>query len=78
MAAAGSRWACPGGAGPFVDTRCPHVRWSGALGLGLVVFSDRNFNRACDAGPPLLSVVAQDAAVPTRETSWGSLKSHYR
>ena len=75
---AGFAASTPTGDGHFFDTRVHHVRWSGALGLRIVVFSDRNFNRAFDDGPPLFSVVAQDAAAPTRATSWGSLKSPSR
>ncbi len=64
--------------GHYSDTRVHHIRWSGALSLRIVVFSDRNFNRAFDDGPPQFSIVAQDAAVPVRDTSWGALKAIYR
>jgi|GEM_PF-1911630 len=68
----------PTGDGHFADTRIHHIHWSGALSIRILVFSDRNFNRAFDDAPPRVSIVAQDAAVPTRKTSWGALKSLYR
>lgn len=64
--------------GYYSDTVAHRVWWSGATGLRIVVFSDKNFNGVFDDGPPLYSVFCDDNTVPVEETSWGALKALYR
>ncbi len=67
----------PVGDGTFTGSSAHTVRWSGGVSVRIVVYSDRNFNRAFDGGDLAWSIVASDNTVPVRETTWGELKARY-
>jgi hypothetical protein len=67
----------PTGDGYFADTREHHIRWSGAIGLRIVVFVDKNFNGVFDDGPPEFAIRADDNTIPVEKTSWGAVKALY-
>ena len=67
----------PTGDGFYSDVYKYHVRWSGSIGLRILVFSDKNFNGVFDDGPPLFNVRAEDNAIPVQETTWGAVKALY-
>ncbi len=68
----------PVGDGTYSGSAAHVVRWSGGVSVRIVVFSDRNFNRAFDDGEIAWSIVASDNTVPVSETTWGRLKAFYR
>lgn len=67
----------PTGDGYYADTLSREIRWRGAIGLRIVVFSDKNMNGVFDDGPPLFSVLAEDHTIPVEPTTWGALKALY-
>ena len=67
----------PTGDGYYSDVDEHHLKWSGPLGLRIVVFMDKDFDGALDGGPPRFTIFAIDGAVPVEETSWGRVKALY-
>lgn len=67
----------PTGDGHYADTFSRHLTWSGAVGLRITVYNDKNNNMLYDGGPPPYSILVEDNTVPTRETTWGAIKALY-
>jgi hypothetical protein len=64
--------------GYYADTRAHDLRWSGAIGLRITVYSDKNDDMVYNGGVPRFSILVTDNTVATEETSWGELKAMYR
>jgi hypothetical protein len=67
----------PTGDGHYADVVEHHLRWSGALGVRVAVFMDKDADGALDGGRPRFTIYAIDSAVPVEETSWGRVKALY-
>jgi hypothetical protein len=68
----------PVGDGFYADTYTRHVGWSGAIGLRITVYNDKDGDRLHSGGKPQFSIWVEDNAVRTEETTWGSIKALYR
>jgi hypothetical protein len=68
----------PVGDGFYADAYQQHVAWSGAVGLRITVYSDKDNDKLYSGGEPLFSVWVEDNAVRTEETTWGAVKALYR
>jgi hypothetical protein len=53
------------------------LKWNGAQVMTIVVFADKNGNRVLD-GEPVYRVVMEDLTVPTKNKTWGGIKSMYQ
>lgn len=67
----------PTGDGHYADTLGRHIYWSGAVGLRIIVFCDKNNNQVYDDGEPQYSILAEDNTVRTEEKTWGAIKALY-
>jgi hypothetical protein len=63
--------------GFFSNSRNVHVLWSGAVGIRIVAYADKNNNRVFDGGTPRWSIYVEDNSVPVDNTSWGAIKAMY-
>jgi len=63
--------------GYYSDTRSHAFSWVGAPAMQIIVFSDKDADGAF-AGTPTCRIVANDAAVPVSEATWGRVKALYR
>lgn len=65
------------GDGFYSNTRKVHIRWSGAIGIRITAYGDKNNNRVYDGGSPRWSIYVEDNTVPVENTSWGAIKAIY-
>lgn len=63
--------------GSYSDTMTFDFMWSGCSGLRIWAFADADYNLQRDGGE-CFSAYSHDLTVPTKETSWGKIKSIYR
>ena len=63
--------------GFYASTLSVHIRWSGAVGIRITAYGDKNNNRVYDGGMPRWSIYVQDNSVPVENTSWGAIKARY-
>jgi hypothetical protein len=63
--------------GFYSNASIVHVRWSGAVGIRITAYGDKNNNRVCDSGFPRWSIYVEDNSVPVENTTWGALKAKY-
>lgn len=63
--------------GHYSNTRTIHVRWSGAVGLRITAYGDKNNNTVYDEGRPKWSIYVSDNSVPVKNTTWGAIKAQY-
>jgi len=63
--------------GFYSGTRSVHIRWSGAVGIRITAYGDKNNNLVFDGGMPRWSIYVQDNSVPVENTSWGAIKARY-
>lgn len=63
--------------GNYSDIMVKHLTWSGAAGMRIVVYSDKNNDGVYSDGKPLYSIFVQDNTVSTHETTWGAVKALY-
>lgn len=68
----------PTGDGHYADTRTHHLGWSGAVGLRITVYSDKDNDRVYSGNGPQFSIYVEDNTVATEKTSWGEVKARYR
>jgi hypothetical protein len=68
----------PVGDDHYADTRSHELWWTGATGLRITVYSDKNNDLAYNDGEPRFSIYAKDATISTEETSWGRIKAEFR
>jgi hypothetical protein len=61
----------------FSDTISAQITWSGCYGLRIYAFADDNFNGILD-GAECFTAFSHDSTVPTKESSWGVIKSLYQ
>jgi len=66
------------GDGYYSDSMVRRVTWSGAAGLRIVVYSDKDNDGLYSGGKPLFSVYVEENTVSTEATSWGAVKARYR
>lgn len=64
--------------GFYSDTRQHHLLWSGAIGVRITVYSDKDNDMVYSGGKPPFSIYVEDNTVATEETSWGAIKALYR
>lgn len=62
--------------GFYSDTIPVEIVWSGARAMKIVVFSDKDGNRAFD-GEERYSVYMIDQTVPARNSTWGQIKAQF-
>lgn len=62
--------------GFYSDTIPVEIVWSGAAAMKIMVFSDKNGNRAFD-GEERFSVFMMDQTVPAANTTWGQIKAQF-
>jgi len=65
------------GDGHFSDTMLKHLVWSGAAGLRIVVYSDKDNDGLYSGGKPLYSILLEENTVSTQPASWGAVKALY-
>jgi hypothetical protein len=63
--------------GYFANTTRARVWWSGAVGMRITAYGDKNRNLIYDGGVPRWSIYVKDNTVPVRETTWGGIKALY-
>jgi hypothetical protein len=63
--------------GFYTNTERVQIRWSGAVGIRITAYGDRNNNRVFDGGNPRWSIYVADNSVPVENTSWGAIKAMY-
>jgi hypothetical protein len=61
--------------GYYVSTTRARIWWSGAVGMRIIAYGDKNRNLVYDGGVPQWSIYVQDNTVPVRETTWGGIKN---
>lgn len=63
--------------GYYTGTTNARIWWSGAVGIRIYAYGDKNRNLIYDGGLPQWSIYVQDNTVPVRETTWGGIKVLY-
>jgi hypothetical protein len=63
--------------GYYSDTKRFRVWWSGAIGMRITAYGDKNRNLVYDGGIPQWSIYVRDNTVPVREATWGNIKALY-
>jgi len=63
--------------GYYSNSRLVHVRWSGAVGIRITAYGDKNNNRVFDGGVPRWSIYVEDNSVPVENTTWGAIKARF-
>ncbi len=63
--------------GYYSNTKQVLIWWSGAVGMRITAYGDKNKNLVYDGGTPTWSIYVQDNTVPVEETTWGAIKSLY-
>jgi hypothetical protein len=63
--------------GFYSNTLRVHVRWSGAVGIRITAYGDKNNNRVYDGGQHRWSIYVVDNSVPVENTTWGAIKAQY-
>jgi len=61
----------------YSDTITKHIKWGGCYGVRIWAFADENYNGVRDGGE-CFTAFSHDSTVPTRDASWGAVKSLYR
>ncbi len=61
----------------YSDVITVDVTWTGCYGVRMWAFADENFNGVRDGGE-CFTAFSHDATVPTKESSWGAIKSLYQ
>ena len=61
----------------YSDRVTVDVTWTGCYGVRMWAFADENYNGVADGGE-CFSAFSHDATVPTKESSWGAIKSLYQ
>lgn len=65
------------GDGYVADVMTRHITWSGAAGLRILVYSDKDNDGLYSGGKPLYSVFVEENTVSTQKTTWGAVKALY-
>lgn len=60
----------------YSDTVAKQITWSGCYGVRMWAFEDENYNGVRDGGE-CFTAFSHDVTVPTREMSWGAIKTLY-
>ncbi|MGD8412613.1 MAG: hypothetical protein PVF33_00185 [Candidatus Latescibacterota bacterium] len=63
--------------GFFTGTKRIHVRWSGAVGIHITAYGDKNNNLIYDGGENRWSIYVVDNSVPVENTTWGAIKAQF-
>jgi len=63
--------------GFYSSTRRVHIRWSGAVGIRITAYGDKNNNRVYDGGQHRWSIYVFDNSVPVKNSTWGAIKAQY-
>ena len=63
--------------GYYSNSRQVHVRWSGAVGIRITAYGDKNNNMVFDGGVPRWSIYVEDNSVPVEQTTWGAIKARF-
>lgn len=61
----------------YSDVITVDVTWTGCYGVRMWAFADENFNGIRDGGE-CFTAFSHDSTVPTKESSWGAIKSLYQ
>jgi hypothetical protein len=63
--------------GFYTDTRSVHIRWSGAVGIRIAAYGDKNNNTVYDGGQHKWNIYVSDNSVPVENSTWGAIKALY-
>ena len=63
--------------GYYSNTKQVLIWWSGAVGMRITAYGDKNKNLVYDGGTPMWSIYVKDNTVPVEQTTWGAIKSMY-